>query len=82
MLTTKEITFLNSGPISLPRFLAKLWQSCDGRKEVVLVVKDSQEVKIKGRAELGIFPVNICFPGGSDGKESACNTGDPGSIPG
>ena len=29
---------------------------------------------------------NICFdanfPGGSDGKESACNAGDPGSIPG
>ena len=22
------------------------------------------------------------FPGGSDGKGSACNTGDPGSIPG
>ena len=22
------------------------------------------------------------FPGGSDGKESACNTGDLGSIPG
>ena len=22
------------------------------------------------------------FPGGSDGKESACNTGDPSSIPG
>ena len=22
------------------------------------------------------------FPGGSDGKESACNAGDPGSIPG
>ena len=22
------------------------------------------------------------FPGGSDGKEYACNTGDPGSIPG
>ena len=22
-----------------------------------------------------------CFPGGSDGKESACNAGDPGSIP-
>ena len=21
------------------------------------------------------------FPGGSDGKESACNAGDPGSIP-
>ena len=22
------------------------------------------------------------FPGGSDGTESACNAGDPGSIPG
>ena len=22
------------------------------------------------------------FPGGSDGKESTCNAGDPGSIPG
>ena len=24
----------------------------------------------------------IVFPGISDGKESACNAGDPGSIPG
>ena len=23
----------------------------------------------------------VDFPGGSDGKESACNVGDPGSIP-
>ena len=23
-----------------------------------------------------------CFPGGSDGKESACNARDPGLIPG
>ena len=27
-------------------------------------------------------PVLVCFPGGSDGKESACNAEDPGSIPG
>jgi len=27
----------------------------------------------------GVF---LCFPGGSDGKELACNEGDPGSIPG
>ena len=27
-----------------------------------------------------ITPVNI-FPGSSDSKESACNVGDPGSIP-
>ena len=25
---------------------------------------------------------HLGFPGGSDGKESACNTGDPGSVPG
>ena len=24
----------------------------------------------------------VGFPGGSDGKVSACNAGDPGSIPG
>ena len=27
-------------------------------------------------------PVFLGFPGGSDGKESACNAGDLGSIPG
>ena len=27
-------------------------------------------------------PVFMGFPGGSDGKESACNVGDMGSIPG
>jgi len=26
--------------------------------------------------------INWGFPGGSDGRESACNTGDLGSIPG
>ena len=25
---------------------------------------------------------NQCFPGGSEGKVSACNAGNPGSIPG
>ena len=32
-----------------------------------------------------ILPIGNCcwgFPGGSDGKESACNAGDLGSIPG
>ena len=31
---------------------------------------------------LGDFLGGTGFPGGSDGKESACNEGDPGSIPG
>ena len=38
----------------------------------------------------GLFSVQFClfhkgqrgFPNGSDGKASACNAGDPGSIPG
>ena len=29
-----------------------------------------------------VFKNTQGFPGGSDGKESACNAGDPGSIPG
>ena len=28
------------------------------------------------------IPVEKGFPGTSDGKESACNVGDPGSVPG
>ena len=28
------------------------------------------------------FLSSLCFPCGSAGKESACNVGDPGSIPG
>ena len=28
------------------------------------------------------FDKHLIFPGGSDGKESACNAGDAGSIPG
>ena len=30
---------------------------------------------------IGLHPTSS-FPGGSDGKASACNVGDPGSIPG
>ena len=28
------------------------------------------------------FLFMVDFPGGSDGKQSTCNVGDPGSIPG
>ena len=34
-----------------------------------------QDLDVSGQRERG-------FPGGSDGKESACNAGDLGSIPG
>ena len=39
------------------------------RKVTIPVVKDG-------------YVMNRGFPGGSDGKESACNVGDPGLIPG
>ena len=29
-----------------------------------------------------MYGLGMDFPSGSDGKESACNAGDPGSIPG
>ena len=38
------------------------------------------EVISWGRSEPSLLPRG--FPGGSDGKASACNAGDPGSIPG
>ena len=31
---------------------------------------------------LGAFSAKVVFPGGSEGKASACNAGDLGSIPG
>ena len=37
---------------------------------------------IVNKAEIDVFLELFCFPGGSDGKVSACNVGDLGSIPG
>ena len=33
-------------------------------------------------SKFGIILFNLSFPGGPDGKASACNAGDQGSIPG
>ena len=43
-------------------------QCCQGNLNVFIIIKG-----FRGKKE---------YCGGSDGKESACNTGDPGSIPG
>ena len=45
----------------------------------VRVISDNNQVPLLLEKKL---PQNLGFPGGSDGKESACNAGDPGSIPG
>ena len=43
---------------------------------------DSCLGKIPWRRDRPPTPVYLGFPGGSDGKESACSVGDLGSIPG
>ena len=40
------------------------------------------KVAYLGMAYTGILQKHWVFPGGSDGKQSAYNVGDPGSIPG
>ena len=46
----------------------------------------SAYLKSSGRRTLGpvdlLKTFTLAFPGGSDGKESTCNAGDLGSIPG
>ena len=40
------------------------------------------EVSQKEEDKYHILTYILGFPGGSEGKASACNVGDPGSIPG
>ena len=47
--------------------------------EVILVVAQSQSCQTL--CDTSWFNIIEGFPGGSDGKESACNVGDLGSIP-
>ena len=39
-------------------------------------------VVVQGLIALASLVASLGFPGGSDGKESACNAGDTGLIPG
>ena len=50
-------------------------------KKLFQVISDALCTLLQDRASLVISIYFIGFPGGSDGKESACNAGDPGSIP-
>ena len=50
--------------------------------ELFLSTTEYQEYPIGYGYCLNIFMRTMGFPDGSDGKESACNAGDLGSIPG
>ena len=77
------------------QYLQGLWQTTDTMKTTSLVaqlVKDCLQCRrlwfdfwvgrIPWRVDRLRTPVFLGFPGGSDGKESAYNVGDLGSIPG
>ena len=48
-----------------------------------LILPDYKPFKVKAHISFSVsFPTSLGFPGDSDSKESACNEGDLGSIPG
>ena len=63
-----------------------LWASLVAQLIICLQCKrprfNSWVRKILWRRDKLPTPVSLGFPGGSDGKESTCNVGDLGSIPG
>ena len=57
-----------------------------GRQFQITIVKMIQNLENKMESQINSLETRIekmqDFPGGSEGKASACNVGDPGSIPG
>ena len=56
------------------------WDGLHNRK--ILQWKNSRKLNKKDIAIIVIGDYNVPFPHGSAGKESTCNAGDLGSIPG
>ena len=71
-------TFESKHYIQWASLVAQLVMSLQCRRPLL----DSWVRKIPWRSVRVPTPVFLGFPGGSDGKESPCNAGDLGSIPG
>ena len=69
ILTSKGITFDQSGTYYVLQINPLIFLA-GGRVLCLLLV------------ELNVSKIARAFPGSSAGKESACNAGDPSSIPG
>ena len=68
---------------SLPSsFCMPTAQQPEAREKMGWGIARNSYIKPKGLLELATKNLVGGFPGGSDGKESACNSGEPGSIPG
>ena len=68
--------------------LSKLWEIVEDRRAWCTAVHGAAELGMteglnnKPRSKIAwSYRTSRGFPGGSDGKESACNAGDPDSIP-
>ena len=71
----------------IPQYRFDLHSSNDGASLVAQLVKNlpaMQETPVQFLGWEDRLPITVFmgFSGGSDGKESACNAGDLGSIPG
>ena len=67
-------------PIEVTNILSNL--HCFSKKDLLINQKQATFRKILTDLTSYQSKTFMCFPGGSDGKESACNTGDLGLIPG
>ena len=52
----------------------------NGTRRFPLILQYFQECSAPWVNYLGCILLDLSFPGGSDGKESACNAGDPGPL--
>ena len=68
---------------SMDMSLCKFWELVMDREACYAAVHGVRESDMT--EQLNWIELNIkhmCFPGGSDGKQSTCNAGDLGSVPG
>ena len=55
----------------------------EAKEHLVMLLEEAYSSEMKGNIEGAAGAgIHLGFPGGSDGKESACNVRDPGLIPG
>ena len=52
----------------------------DGQEEEIIM--EHEKTFVGNDMFITLTVLTMGFPGGSEGKASACNVGDPGSIPG
>ena len=65
--------------VSREKYIIKFIWKCKGTGIAKTILEKKNQV---GGLILYYLVLRLLFPGSSAGKESTCNAGDPGSIPG